>query len=164
MGAISETAMNILKLLGLVLTLLVLLSLERNLAVMTSGLLPMRYPITMPAFSTLFTIELLMSSMALLTIYIFTYGEFTEAMKGSLMNLISLLFYVGLFLRASLMLFMNGLSGILLITYLVVAVLLLLANLLIASFGKDSVALVVRAFIIALTVISLMFLLLNLLL
>ncbi|MDP6627042.1 MAG: hypothetical protein QGG50_03995, partial [Methanopyri archaeon] len=100
----------------------------------------------------------------LITIFIFTYGEFTVSMKSSLMNLISLLFYVGLFLRASLMLFMNGLSGIILITYLVVVVLLLLANLLIASFGKDSVVVVVRAFIIALMIISLLLLLLNVLL
>ena len=163
MGAVSQTVINVLKLLGLLLTLLVLLSMERSLAGVTT-LLPVQYSSIVAAFASLFFVELLLSSIALITIFIFTYGEFTVSMKSSLMNLISLLFYVGLFLRASLMLFMNGLSGILLITYLVVLVLLLLANLLIASFGKNSVVTVVRAFVIALVVISLLFLLLNLLL
>ena len=163
MGAVSQTVMNVLKLLGLLLVLLVLLSMERSLAGVTA-LLPVQYSSIVAAFATLFFLELLMSSIALIAIFVFTHGEFTASMKGSLVNLISLLFYVVLFLRASLFLLLNGLSGILLITYLVSLVLLLLANLSIATFGKDSVVLVVRAFIIALTVISLLFLLLNLLL
>jgi hypothetical protein len=155
--------MNVLKLLGLVLTLLVLLSMERSLAGVTT-LLPVQYSSIVAAFASLFFVELLLSSIALIAIFIFTYSEFTDSMKGSLMNLISLLFYVGLFLRASLFLLMNGLSGILLITYLVALVLLILASLSIVTFGKGPVVLVVRAFIIALTVISLLLLLLNLLL